>query len=355
MEKTERAFSVWEIFKPGRRLVLLWNLVLIVGGLVLLAFVLSNGFLPELDLSGALSLLASVSLVSLFLILSIFMVTTVGGWVMCSWFWGANAKLRGQIATLFAMCSASGVYAAITIPGEAPQLIQVVAVNVLIVLVVFCGVFGVSRFRVLRSAWPRQGLGPDLGMATGASFIGVVLTAYNAMLFLQLYKAQPGIDDVAQWTGFGVWLLAQSICMGAVASCNTLAMRLKVSGALGAVGFVVLLILSNNPSFVVDRMAKALGIGALQDISVAVTEEGCQVLSVFSQGFLCVPSIDRSVYVIEPVTLRSRFGKQVLIEYTRPLDDSKEMVFKVVVQATEVLGWQRREVVDKVAVYEALE
>lgn len=355
MEKTERAFSVWKIFKLGTRLALLWNLVLIVGGLVLLAFVLSNGFLPELDLSGAVSLLASVSLVSLFLILSIFLVTTVGGWVMCSWFWGANAKLRGQIATLFAMCSASGVYAAVTILGEAPRLIQVVAVSALIVLIVFCGVFGVRRFRFLRSVWPRQGLGPDLGMAAGASFIGAVLTAYNAILFLQLYKVQPGIDDVAQWTGFGVWLLAQSLCMGVVASCNTLAVRLKVSGALGAVGFIVLLILSNNPSFVVDRMAKALGIGALQDISVAVTEEGCQVLSAFSEGFLCVPAIDRSVYVIEPVTLRSRFGKQVLIEYSRPLDDSKEMVFKVVVQATEVLGWQRREVVDKVAAHETLE
>lgn len=59
------------------------------------------------------------------------------------------------------------------------------------------------------------------------------------------------------------------------------------------------------------------------------------------------------MYVIEPVTLRSRFGKQVLIEYTKPLDvsgDSKEiMVLEAVVQATEVLGWQRRGAASKSA------
>lgn len=356
MEKVKPAFSVWGTLKSVNGLALLWNLVLILGGLVLLAFVLSNGFLPELDLSGAVSLLASVSLVSLFFIFVIFMLTTAGGWAMYSWFGKWDAKLRGQTSMLVALFAASAVYAALSIPGEAPRLIRIVSVVVFIAMTVSCLLFGAWRFKVARS---NQGFGKELGLSAGALFIGVVLMTYNAMVFLQLYRAQPGSEDVAQWAGFGVWLIAQAVCMGLVASCNTLTARLQVSGALGTVGFFFLLILSNNPNFVMDRVAKALGIGALQDISLAVTGEGCQVLSVFSEGFLCTPELDVSVYVIEPVTLRSRFGKQVLIEYARPLDgsgDSNEtIVFKAVMQAADVLGWQVRGVAGKMTAEERRE
>lgn len=287
------------------------------GGLVLLAFVVNNGFLPELDLSGTVSLLASVSLVSLFLIFVIFMLTTVGGWIICSWFEKWNAKLRGLTAMLFAMLSAAMVYAGLAVMGESPAMIRNIAAGVLVLLAICCGIRGRQRYRAVWNARPQQFFWKELGLMAAALFIGMLFAIYNALVFVKMYRVQPGIDDVAQWVGFGAWLIAQAMCIGLVAFCETLATRLKMSVSLGTVGLVLLLILSNNPSFLVDRMAKVLGIGALTNVSLAVTLEGCQVLNVLSEGDLCVPVLNKSVYVIRPLTLRSRFGKQVLIEYSK--------------------------------------
>lgn len=350
MENTESVSSIWKTFRSVGGLTLLWNLVLALGGVVMLIFVVNNGFLPELDLSGALSLLASASLVSLFLIFAVSMLTFAGGWALYSWFEKIDFKVRGRTSGLLAMFSASAVYAALTVPGEAPLPVRIVAIAVLVMMTIWCGVAGVLRYR-----GRNLGLGKELGLAAGALFVGTLFAISHAMVLTQLYRVRPGVEDVAQWAALAAWLTIQAVCIGAVASSRTPAALFKVSGAFGAVGLFLLLLLSNNPTFLVERMARILGIGALPNISLAVTQEGCQVLNVLSDGALCMPVSDRSVYLIEPITLRSRFGKQVLIEYTSDRNasgQSKKVAHEVVLQASEVLGWQRPPAANESVKYE---
>lgn len=351
MENTESVSSIWKTFRSAGGLALLWSLVLALGGLVMLIFVVTNGFLPELDLSGAVSLLASAALVSLFLIFAVSMLTFAGGWALYSWFEKIDSKVRGRTSGLLAIFSASAVYAALTVPGEAPISVRIVAIAVFAIMTIWCGVAGVLRYR-----GRKPGLGKELGLAAGALFVGALFAISHAMVLTQLYRVRPGGEDVAQWAALAIWLAIQAVCIGAVASSRTPAALFKISGAFGAVGLFLLLLLSNNPTFLVERMARILGIGALPNISLAVTREGCQVLNVLSDGVLCTPVSSKTIYLIEPITLRSRFGKQVLIEYTSDRNasgQSKKVTYEAVLQASEVLGWQRRQAVSESAKHES--
>lgn len=141
-----------------------------------------------------------------------------------------------------------------------------------------------------------------------------------------------------------MWLFFQALCIGLIATSRTPAALFKVSGSLGVVSFFLLLALSNNRTYVLTRTARILGIGAMPNVHLVVTLKGCEVLSALSEGRLCTPGPDESVYSVGPVTLRSRFGKQVLIEYTKSPSapaNSKEIALEAVIPATEVLGWQR--------------
>jgi len=339
MDTTGSVSSLWKAFRLAGGLALLWNLVLTIGGLVMLTFVVTNGFLPELDLSGAITLLASASLVSIFLIFAVGALTFAGGWVLYSWFEKIDSKVRGRTSAVVAILSAITIYSVLTFVGEAPILVQSITFALLGLMVT--GSFAaVLRDRRRNREWTKE-----RGLIFGAFVVGTLFALLNTIVFTQLYRVRSGGGDAGQWATLALWLAVQATCIGAVASSRTSAALFKISGAFGAAGFLFLLMLSNNPTFVVARMAQLLSIGNLPNISLAVTQEGCQILHTLSKGALCEPVSDKSVYLVGPITLRSRFGKQMLIEYTSNgsvFGPTKQAAHEVVLQATEVLGWERR-------------
>jgi len=340
MKESEPENSIWKKIRSVGGLTLFWNLILAIGGLVLLIFVVGNGFLPELNLPSAISLRASVSLISLFLVFAILILTTTGGWLIYSWFKQWDSERRGQYSILLAMLSSAVVYAILSLYAGAPQIVQISAFGVLVFMIICSIGIGICRNKASYSCWTWCRIGKVGGFVVVVCSIGGLFAFYHAMVFVKLYQERPGVGDAVQWAQFGFWLYFQAVCIGMVASSPTPAALLKASGALGALGILLLLTLSNSSSFLTERMARTLGIGALPNVSLAVTKEGCQVLHALSGGLLCNPASDRLVYTVEPVTLRSRFGEQVLIEYSKEAPDAS-VAYEAVLQATEVLGWQR--------------
>lgn len=186
---TEPTAPIWTTFTPMGGLALLWSLVLAVGGLVLLAFVATNGFLPELDLPGAISLLASVSLISLFLAFAVLILTVTGGWVIYSWFENRDAKSRGQISMALAMFSATAVYTALAIQSDAPILIRIVAIIVICALalvLIRCGLAGLRWATSSNESVKRLRNGAILVIAVLA--ISTLFAICHAIVFVHLYK-----------------------------------------------------------------------------------------------------------------------------------------------------------------------
>jgi len=154
------------------------------------------------------------------------------------------------------------------------------------------------------------------------------------------------VEDTIHWVILWVWLVIQAFCIGVVASSKTPSALFKNSVWIGFFGLLLLLSLSNNPTIIVQRVVQLLAIGSMPNVDLAVTSKGCQALHALSAGRLCTPVSDKTVYMIESVTLKSRFGKQVLVQYyaDQGTNDEKRMLYEIVLESKDVLAWQRKKI-----------
>lgn len=114
-------------------------------------------------------------------------------------------------------------------------------------------------------------------------------------------------------------------------------------GLAGIINIFLLMLFSNNPLFLVTRITQLLGIGSLPNISLVVTETGCGILSIASNGNLCQPVINQSIYITEPLILQSRIGKDMRIQPVKnefSIQEFKDRTTAIVLPASEVLGWK---------------
>lgn len=322
-------------------LTFLWFSILAIGGLFLLVFFIHNGFLPELDLSGALSLLAATSLVGLMLVFSLFILTGCGGLVMYFMFKEVDAKQRGLITCITALLGATGFYVwLVFFSGNGiPQSVR----STSLVVLVFVFFIAVRQVQSLHSQ-NIQKSSKLWGMILAALLVSVLYSVYPAWIFVAIYQ-EPSLpmDESFQWLIFGLWLLMQALFMGVVAAQDTKKMLIKAIGIVGTANIFLLILFSNNPVFLVTRNAQLLGIGSLPDIRLVVTETGCGILNVASDGILCQANANQSIYITKPLNLMSRIGKQVKIEYAGNVfstEEPEKNKYAIIIPAVEVLGWK---------------
>jgi len=343
MDKKYLILSIWTKLIINNRLLLIWNSILAVGGLALLGFVLSNGFLPELDLAGAISLLASSSLVSLMLISSLFLLTTAGGLTMLIWYKDTDPQIRGNVTGLVAILVSSGLYISLAYLTQKAGITRNAFIGCAIIVALIA--MGIAYSRRNRSTWSWNLINKPWIMIGAALIVSALISTNQAVIFAHFYREPLNHPNLIPWLSFGAWLLAQAAFMWIVASHSTPKDALKITFPLGAFGIVILLALSNNPALIVNRMAQMLGIGALNNVRLVVTHTGCDILSAVSNGQLCNPTVGKSTYLIENVVLLSRFGKQIAIEYKKDkmlLAQPSQSKFMVVLPSTEMLGWEQK-------------
>lgn len=344
VEKQSRTLSIWNEVKNIKALLsLLWSAVVVVGGLVLLIFVAGNEFLPELDLPGAVSLLVSVALISLLLVLAIAIWVLLGGLAVYTWFAEWDADERGRISTAVAFISANVVFVWMVFILNTYYVMRITAVGaacltMVVVIWLLYGRSGCFCQNSSGSVWKEK-----IGLVMASLIINLPIAVLGAFIFSKIYREQAGTAPLLSWFFLFLWLQIQAGCTGLVTHSATPRKLLLNSALVGLFGVVLLLSLSNNPSFIVQRTVQMLGIGAIENVNLAVTQAGCEVLRVFSDDKLCAFELDKQVYMTEAVTLRSRFGKQLLIEYISKVareDNSTSTKYKIVLEASELLGWR---------------
>ena len=219
--------SIWKKLIISNRLLLIWNLILAVGGLALLCFVLSNGFLPELDLAGAISLLASSSLVSLLLIASLFFLTTAGGLTMLMWCKDTDPQIRGNVTGLVAILVSSGLYISLAYLTQKAGITRNASIGCAII-VAFIAI-GIAYSRRNRLTWSWNLRNKPWVMIGAAFIVSSLISTNQAVIFTHVYREQQNHPTLIPWLSFGAWLLVQAAFMWIVASHRTPKDALKIT------------------------------------------------------------------------------------------------------------------------------
>lgn len=329
MEKNLIAWLSLNI-RPRSLMLIAWAFVLCFGGLFLLVFFASTGFVPDFEPSEILVTLVGAAFATLFLLVVLAFLMAVGGIVLYIFFSQTEPDVRGAAvlcSTLFGimLCFLGCVYyfSASTVVDVAASIV----VGILLVFVAWVTIRG----KKAAVSWKQWGI-----FITGL-VIGVLLCLYHMQVFVVFYKDHEGVPVEWSWASLGAWLALQALLMSMVAAAKTKWDLVARSCLAGFFGIASLLVMSNNASFVVTRVAQLISVGGMNNHYLTVNYEGCEIFNAVAGDSLCAPVSGKRYYLVGPVDIKSRIGRQTLLVYQNGEDGlMKRMVFP----SSVVKGWQ---------------
>lgn len=357
--------------------------VLIVGGVILLAFLADIGFLPDLDLAGAVSMLYAVALLALMLVLSLAGLLILPG--------PAISALRKGLGGSFR--PATRAVAPTGYPAEPMSVKDEHAPRA----EAFPWIFAVLGW-VVMMVWQVR---PDVLAATAGSAL-VCIAAARWWVHGDLVASRQGSKhgwslEWRMWFESGVaflvfvmpvFVILQLTVVGdlgrepvSVTVLATLTLTLAVSAAIALVlsmskprskigiGLVILLALvllflvasqTHSMTAIPHAVVRKLGLGDVAFARIALTPAGCrQVNAALGSTACAVPAEAEAMAPLCPVRIRSRIGQQLVLEFGDVAwNDSKESkrwiatwaeadqrMRRVVIDKSQMPSWQPLQVV----------
>ncbi|MGJ7609242.1 hypothetical protein ACSFA7_33255 [Variovorax sp. LT1R20] len=325
--KRASSTSVWLAGEDSSRLIKTASfLVPLVGGVLVLLFVISIGQLPSLDLTGSIALLTAVALFGLAIIGCIGGATVLPALLEISIGDGSDRKRR----TLYLLLSSVPAWLTLAfllmlwlfdhyklmsiVPSSAAFISSVLALTIL------CGA-GICWHQTRRTLSPKTGSRWERTWTLTVTslywtYISMVWSAsFGATSYFIYYlSADPSVPWWQRVFVGTVWLLTCMAINSAIAGAGT--GKAAMRGAVVAVGLALVpLLLTKSLTDLSGLVLNRLGLADLQ-VRLVVTEEGCNILnSAVRGGPVCVVDPSTKLASVCPVVLKSRIGSPYRLDF----------------------------------------
>jgi hypothetical protein len=327
LAKQASSTPVWLAGEDSSRLIKTASfLVPLVGGVLILLFVISIGQLPSLDLTGSIALLTAVALFGLAIIGCIGGATVLPALLEISIGDGSDRKRR----TLYLLLSSVPAWLTLAfllvlwlfdhyklmsiVPSSATFISSVLA------LAILCGA-GICWHQTRRTSSSKAGSRWERTWTLAVTslywtYISMVWSAsFGATSYFIYYlSADPSVPWWQRVFVGAVWLLTCMAINSAIAGAGT--GKAAMRGAVVAVGLALVpLLLTKSLTDLSGLVLNRLGLADLQ-VRLVVTEEGCNILnSAVRGGPVCAVDPATKLASVCPVVLKSRIGSPYRLDF----------------------------------------
>jgi hypothetical protein len=281
----------------------LWNLALVVGGLLLITYFASIGFLPDLDLKAIAGTVAGVAIIGLFVVVLLGM-----GLILPTLFLSATDDRNKwlQIAEpLLGICLAYLVLLSFT-PVEMWQLLLGWGVFGLLLL-------GIFLYKIYY--FPNTVNRINVFLLFGA----VGLWGIWALAFPMLdYSFLANHSEQNEWLEYLHMFLFPLLFAVISLVVAKLPKHQRAGGRFGAsIAAVVLMgVASNRPVFIPQAAVAALGLSVQHSsVTLVLSETGCSTANLMLEGKSCIHDQATKLGYLSGAKIISRIGAQVVIDW----------------------------------------
>ncbi|MCO5978547.1 hypothetical protein [Ideonella oryzae] len=318
-------------------LVPLSQLSLLVGGLTLLAFFARVGFMPDLSLASALSLLYAVALLGLATLFALFVMLVLPSLLMRHGLpWPPGARPSGRlllISTVLASLVWVGYFAVWAVApatwhGGLGQAVTGLALAALLF-------------------WASLSLAPAARVARVPGLLAAMAFALQfAALSLPLVVVAPlagggQLAHASTWTA--VTILVGLILLLAVTTTLRVFLwdrSLVAALALTMVELMLVVSATGSAGYLLDNVMARLQLGHVQPVRAVLTRSGCLQLNLAAGVPVCaVPAAADVPAAVCPLSIRLRIGAQVLLAPVA--EAASEPDWQVVLERKELLAWSK--------------
>lgn len=317
------------------------QLALLLGGLVLLAFFVRLGFMPEISLESVLSLFYAVAMLGLSL-----MVLMVSALVLPAillrrglpWLEDGLPQGGGVVLSTVAAVGLWFLYflAWVCLPSSAqPWLKWGLWASLILALVIWAVVY------LGKGAWRRR---PRwlYGAAGAQQFVVLSLPLWIVVTLL----AGGDLGHAEPWQAFGMFGLLLLV-LAIITAAQTLLMDQSWLQTLGlAFAFLLLVVMATGSAgYLLDGFMARLQWGNVQPVRAVLTRTGCDQLNLAAGRTVChVPTAADALAAVCHLNIRSRIGSQVLLASMAPPASAASSVpssagWQVVLDRKELLAW----------------
>jgi hypothetical protein len=314
----------------------IWNIVLAIGGTILVMFFGSIGFIPDFDIQSLLGTIAAIAGVTVFVILYLGYCLLLPAWSF------SIPKIRSPLAAKFygseLVLGVSVSYIAmlglVIAFGEYKLEIAVALVFAVLIAIVFAVLIlktrkdiGVQKLTEVMEASLRR---------ISWRLMWWFWWAFFFILFLMLMET--GEKPIMQSILF-MFLLPVVFGMFSI-GINALPLKQKCWLTLfGSVFGIVFLGLAINNTTVLPRAAVYwLGLSSGEkEVTLVLSESGCNAVNASTEESYCELDTDTKQGVIEGARIESRIGLQFVI-HVKSID-SKEKDHRIIIPKEHVIAW----------------
>jgi len=314
--------------------VTMWNLALVIGGLIALIYFAQLGYLPDLDLKTASSFLLAVAFLGIFLSALLILVFNVPSLMMRSDRKQDDPDTGKSFAFRTFVCGAIGASFWLMIfglfgldPGH-EALGRQISIASGAILLICVAVIAYLAWKTYRGR-PMDFVGRDLiwlftWLMLAPTFWGLALMRIRA----------PSHDDINTLLFTGLFMLIV-IAFNAILAAVPLNSRKAYAKylALSVCLPVAYLAMPTESKSLPSAVFSGFSLGGLKNTAFIVKEPACKALNLLAPE-ACAATTDKDLGCVKPVQLASRVGNEFLliVKY-----GDKEV--NVPVQKTDVLMW----------------
>ncbi|WP_198085483.1 hypothetical protein [Variovorax sp. E3] len=329
--------------------------VLTIGGLIVLAFFVRIGFMPDVDLASSTALLSAVALVGLGTITAFVLIAVLPG-VVTQYALRAS-RLPPDKGTLATIAAAGVLFPIVIVIGAWVYEGRFASfTNYLIpiffavpVVAVVWRVFSLSKAREksahLAEAKVEGGAGLESIFLLSFSAFAWIVGMFTALQIALRFSAG---SDHPSW----LILVVVSAWFLLLIGLNVATAHLSIKQAWlfapisSSVMLLVLTLLTGNFFEIPVSTIRVLGFGEMKNVDLLVKADVCRSLPMTSSSDLrCVISSSESVGILRDVTIRSRIGAQMVVEKSGASSSSKSatrQVARLVLKKDDVVMWTVR-------------
>jgi hypothetical protein len=313
----------------------LWSLVLTVGGMILVSYFLSIGYIPDFELKDLVGTIAAVAVVGL-----LFFMSFGACLILPTLLFSDRIESKEKLRTY-------------------GQALVGILISVLLLLVLFGG----NEQDIGRSVWIIVGfltalaidwmIRPKRGTFTISSAAISLLTsilwaiwAIIPMAFFAVLNDRAGESDLIALTImsiFVVLLAIMSIELASVSPDKRIYAGIPVS--LSAV--LILGIVTNRPAFLPQAVFEGLGLSVeRKSVTLVLSETACNAVNEKNEGFKCIFNPSSKLGSLGNIRIVNRVGTEVLIERktdsrntTASGEASRNKQERLIINKRDVISW----------------
>lgn len=304
--------------------------VLTFGGLLLLVYFLRIGFLPDIALESATTLLYAVSILGLFILVIFAAYLVMPAFVAKAMWQDYQEQGKLSVTWVFGLSGGAAFFAwpisffSIIVLEKSAEQSLFISLGTVILTVFLSACFMASRKSEPKSKsvkedadeQPKAG-GHPIWVALRVAATAFIQWALLCIVFLMVVGlGRDGVLRKAEWPALFVVLLPLlfSAVIPLMVQKLTWSQSVRLTLGLGPVLLFVLLLLTESFSKPSALVISKLGAGEFEATRLVLSGKGCKQLNLALGGEHCVEVKDDEPTPLCPVALRSRIGGQILIE-----------------------------------------